>query len=97
MSGFSDDHELAVEAGRLGGTSLKKKVEGSDYYATIGKKGGETVRDRYGNDFYAQIGAKGGVMRGIRAAEKRALEPPKEPKAPGKRGRPRKEKPDGEG
>jgi general stress protein YciG len=25
-----------------------------------GRKGGETVRDRYGSDFYGQIGRKGG-------------------------------------
>ena len=55
-----------------------------------GRKGGEIVKQRYGQSFYQEIGRKGGEMRGIRAAEARAAQPPAEPQPPRKRGRPRK-------
>lgn len=61
---FEDNPELAREAGRLGGEALKKKMEGSDYYSIIGKKGGDKILSRYGTDFFKQIGKKGGQSRG---------------------------------
>src|SRR5471032_1731003 len=36
------------------------KVEGEMSVREAGKKGGDTVRDRYGSGFYEEIGRKGG-------------------------------------
>src|SRR5947209_12526186 len=37
-----------------------EKVDGEMSVREAGKKGGDTVRDRYGSDFYEEIGRKGG-------------------------------------
>src|ERR1700737_953960 len=37
-----------------------QKVEGEMSVREAGKKGGDTVRDRYGSGFYEEIGRKGG-------------------------------------
>jgi general stress protein YciG len=37
-----------------------EKVEGEMSVREAGKKGGDTVRDRYGSGFYEEIGRKGG-------------------------------------
>src|SRR6202163_2953758 len=37
-----------------------EKVDGEMSVREAGKKGGDTVRDRYGSGFYEQIGRKGG-------------------------------------
>jgi general stress protein YciG len=37
-----------------------RREHGSDFYAKIGKKGGETTKARQGHEFYARIGKKGG-------------------------------------
>ena len=89
QGGFAANPELAREAGRKGGEIVKQRY-GQAFYQEIGRKGGETVKRSRGPEFYAEIGRKGGEMRGIRAAEARALLPPPEPKIPRKRGRPRK-------
>src|SRR5271154_7523449 len=38
------------------------KVEGEMSVREAGKKGGDTVRDRYGSGFYEKIGRKGGQV-----------------------------------
>jgi len=87
--GFAANPTLAREAGRKGGEIVKQRY-GSSFYQEIGRKGGETVKKSRGADFYAEIGRKGGEMRGVRAAEARAKQPPAPPQPPRKRGRPRK-------
>lgn len=87
--GFAGNPELAREAGRKGGETVKQRY-GQEFYQQIGRKGGERVKESRGPEFYALIGRKGGEMRGIRAAEARANQPAPEPKIPRKRGRPRK-------
>ena len=87
--GFASNPELAREAGRKGGEIVKQRY-GAAFYQEIGRKGGETVKESRGREFYAAIGKKGGTMRGVRAAERRALLPPVPPQPPRKRGRPRK-------
>ena len=72
--GFAANPELAREAGRKGGQTVKKKY-GQSFYRQIGKKGGETVKKERGSDFYAEIGRRGGEMRSKRmkaAAAERA-------------------------
>lgn len=40
--------------------SKPDKIEGEMSVREAGKKGGDTVRDRYGSGFYEEIGRKGG-------------------------------------
>jgi general stress protein YciG len=90
--GFAANPELAREAGRRGGETVKSRY-GPTFYQNIGKKGGETVKRERGTAFYAEIGRKGGEMRGQRAASARAAsEGTSEatPAVPKKRGRPAK-------
>ena len=68
--GFAANPELAREAGRKGGETVKNRY-GPSFYQSIGKKGGETVKRERGTEFYAEIGRKGGEMRGQRAAIRR--------------------------
>lgn len=68
--GFAANPELAREAGRKGGETVKNRY-GPTFYQSIGKKGGETVKRERGTEFYAEIGRKGGEMRGQRAASLR--------------------------
>jgi general stress protein YciG len=68
--GFAANPDLAREAGRKGGETVKSRY-GATFYQSIGKKGGETVKRERGTEFYAEIGRKGGEMRGRRAASKR--------------------------
>ena len=51
-------HAAGTEQAKRGGNAVKAKY-GSDFYARIGKKGGESVKRR-GPEFYAEIGRKGG-------------------------------------
>ena len=37
-----------------------QRVEVHEFYAEIGKKGGETVKARHGTGFYSEIGRRGG-------------------------------------
>lgn len=87
--GFAANPALAREAGRKGGEIVKQRY-GPSFYQEIGRKGGEMVKKSRGADFYAEIGRKGGEMRGVRAAEARASQPPSEPAKPRRRGRPPK-------
>ena len=41
-------------------TDRTEKVDGDMSVREAGKKGGDTVRDRYGSGFYEEIGRKGG-------------------------------------
>lgn len=59
--GFAANPELAKEAGRKGGLTVRDKY-GSDRYADIGRQGGETVREKYGIDYFREIGRKGGKV-----------------------------------
>lgn len=59
--GFAANPELAREAGRKGGLTVRDKY-GSERYADIGRQGGETVRERYGSDYFREIGSKGGKV-----------------------------------
>ena len=68
--GFAANPDLAREAGRKGGETVKNRY-GPSFYQSIGKKGGETVKRERGTEFYAEIGRKGGEMRGQRAATRR--------------------------
>jgi uncharacterized protein len=63
--GFAANPELAREAGRKGGQTVKRKY-GQSFYRQIGKKGGETVKQERGSEFYAEIGRRGGEMRSSR-------------------------------
>jgi uncharacterized protein len=63
--GFAANPELAREAGRKGGQTVKRKY-GPSFYRQIGKKGGETVKQERGSEFYAEIGRRGGEMRSSR-------------------------------
>lgn len=65
--GFAANPDLAREAGRKGGETVKNRY-GPSFYQSIGKKGGETVKRERGTEFYAEIGRRGGEMRGQRAA-----------------------------
>lgn len=47
-----------TEKAKHGGQAVREKY-GPDFYARIGKKGGETVKQR-GPAFFAEIGRKGG-------------------------------------
>ena len=88
--GFAANPELAREAGRKGGETVKSKY-GPSFYQSIGKKGGETVKRERGTEFYAEIGRRGGEMRGQRAAAQRsAAAETATPVAPRRRGRPAK-------
>ncbi len=88
--GFAANPDLAREAGRKGGETVKSRY-GATFYQSIGKKGGETVKRERGTEFYAEIGRKGGEMRGQRAATARSAEAVTENPAPTrKRGRPAK-------
>ncbi len=37
-----------------------KARRGPEFYAEIGRRGGESTKKKYGPEFYAQIGRKGG-------------------------------------
>ena len=90
--GFAANPDLAREAGRKGGETVKNKY-GAAFYQSIGKKGGETVKRERGTEFYAEIGRRGGEMRGQRAAALRNSAAATETSAgtvPRKRGRPAK-------
>ncbi len=88
--GFAANPDLAREAGRKGGETVKS-LYGATFYQKIGKKGGETVKRERGTEFYAEIGRKGGEMRGQRAATARSAEAATDtPTVPRKRGRPAK-------
>lgn len=92
LGGFAAKPDLAREAGRKGGETVKSRY-GQTFYQSIGKKGGETVKRERGPEFYAEIGRKGGEMRGQRAAERRASSSSattSQQAAPRKRGRPAK-------
>ena len=90
QGGFAANPDLAREAGRKGGETVKNRY-GATFYQNIGKKGGETVKRERGTEFYAEIGRKGGEMRGQRAAANRAAAPDAgTPVVPRKRGRPAK-------
>lgn len=91
QGGFAANPDLAREAGRKGGETVKSRY-GNTFYQSIGKKGGETVKRERGTEFYAEIGRKGGEMRGQRAAATRASSTTETgtPVAPRKRGRPAK-------
>ena len=91
--GFAANPDLAREAGRKGGETVKNRY-GPSFYQSIGRKGGETVKRERGTEFYAEIGRLGGEMRGQRAAAQRTANPasdaPATPDAPRRRGRPSK-------
>lgn len=91
--GFAANPDLAREAGRKGGETVKNRY-GPSFYQSIGRKGGETVKRERGTEFYAEIGRRGGEMRGQRAAALRSANPateaPATPDAPRRRGRPSK-------
>ena len=91
--GFAANPDLAREAGRKGGETVKNRY-GPSFYQSIGRKGGETVKRERGTEFYAEIGRRGGEMRGQRAAAQRVNAPvsetPATPDAPRRRGRPSK-------
>lgn len=90
--GFAANPDLAREAGRKGGETVKNRY-GPSFYQSIGRKGGETVKRERGTEFYAEIGRRGGEMRGQRAAALRSAnsaETPATPEVPRRRGRPSK-------
>ncbi len=37
-----------------------KTRRGPEFYAQIGKRGGESTKRKYGSEFYSEIGRKGG-------------------------------------
>ncbi len=90
--GFAANPDLAREAGRKGGETVKSRY-GASFYQSIGRKGGETVKRERGTEFYAEIGRRGGEMRGQRAAAQRIANPVEvsaTPETPRRRGRPSK-------
>ena len=93
--GFTDNPDLAREAGKKGGDLVKER-HGREHYERIGRQGGEALRESWGWEFLPEIGRRGGVKRGQNAAEKKASEPPPEPKPKRPRGRPRKSPPPGD-
>ena len=62
---FSNNPELAKEAGRKGGTAAYRKY-GKEYYQKLGRMGGLTVFAERGIGFYSEIGRKGGLARGAK-------------------------------
>lgn len=54
------------------GTSTKQTVASQMTVQEAGRKGGETVKEKYGPEFYAQIGQKGGEK--VQAEAKRYRE-----------------------
>jgi general stress protein YciG len=65
--GFAANPELAREAGRKGGLTVREKY-GAERYADIGRQGGEAVRDLYGREHFREIGSRGGKIS-TRAAQ----------------------------
>jgi general stress protein YciG len=59
--GFAANPELAREAGRKGGETLKSRA-GEGHFAEIGKKGGTSLKAQRGSAYYAEIGRKGGLQ-----------------------------------
>ena len=57
------------EAGRLGGTKVKK-LYGTGFYEAIGKKGGDATKAANGPEFYKMIGEKGGRKGGEATRDK---------------------------
>ena len=45
------------------------KKKGSMSVSEAGRKGGQTVRDKYGHSFYEEIGRKGGELGGRKGGE----------------------------
>ena len=72
--GFAANPELAREAGRKGGLSVRDQY-GAERYADIGRQGGEAVRDLYGRDHFREIGSKGGKVSTRTHAENAADRP----------------------
>ncbi|MEO8972710.1 MAG: KGG domain-containing protein [Ktedonobacteraceae bacterium] len=52
--------EPGSQKAKHGGEAVRDKFKGTNFYSRIGKKGGETVKEKRGPQFYAEIGKKGG-------------------------------------
>jgi general stress protein YciG len=46
-----------------------KEKRGPQFYAEIGKKGGESTKRQQGSDFYSKIGKKGGERGRVAASD----------------------------
>ena len=49
-----------MSASNRGDDDIMKTQRGPEFYAQIGRRGGETTKKRYGPEFYSNIGRKGG-------------------------------------
>ena len=49
----------------------EKQEKGPEFYAQIGKKGGEATKRSHGSKFYAEIGRKGGEKGGAKGPRRR--------------------------
>lgn len=58
------------EAGRRGGTKVAAKYKGTDFYAEIGRLGGQRTAAAHGPSHYAAIGALGGKKGGEATRDK---------------------------
>jgi general stress protein YciG len=68
--GFAANPQLASEAGKRGGETVKSRY-GPGFYERIGRLGGAKVMAERGREYYATIGRAGGAAKG-RAHEARA-------------------------
>ena len=57
------------EAGKIGGSAVKRKY-GQEFYEAIGRKGGEATKQAHGHEFYETIGKKGGAKGGNSTRDK---------------------------
>lgn len=49
-----------------------KKVEKSEYFSKLGKKGGKAVKKKLGRDHFAEMGKKSGEARRKKLAQQKA-------------------------
>jgi general stress protein YciG len=60
--GFKGNRERASEAGKRGAATVMERL-GVDYYARIGRVGGNLLKEKVRPGYYSEIGKKGAAKR----------------------------------